>query len=393
MIGKDVRTVESKLLSIVVPTKNRYVYLESLIRLIESFNNSDIELVIQDNSDDNSRIISFMKNLKVRNLVYNYFQGDITVVKNCDMAILNSSGKYVCFLGDDDLISYKVYDYVRFMDKNKIESSIFQVALYNWPGVVYKIHAFPSLIIRKSKSKIINIDVCDEFNKLLAKGATALGRMPKVYHGIIRRDKLQEIYNISGTFFPGPSPDIANSVALSKVIKKHVYCDVPIISSGTSPKSTAGLGAKHKHNGELKNISFLPKDIEERWNIEIPKIWTAATIYCQSTIEAMNVIGLKKRIDDINFNYLYAYFVSTNSNYIDLFKIFKKRAKYYKSSKFYYYIIRIFCLRVKTFIKNTLTTKFGLGAKMYNGVLDTAEAEKIIDGYIESLDLDKMYDI
>lgn len=385
--------MESKLLSIVVPTKNRYEYLESLIRLIESFNNSDIELVIQDNSDDNSRILTFMKSMKVRNTVYNYFQGDINVVKNCDMALSNSTGKYVCFLGDDDLISYKVYDYVKFMDKNKIESSVFEVATYNWPGIVYKIHAFPSLIIRKSKNKIIKIDVHDEFNNLLEKGATTLGKMPRVYHGIIRRDKLQEIYNISGTYFPGPSPDIANSVALVKVIKNHVYCDFPIISSGKSPKSTAGLGAKHKHTGELKDIRFLPKDIEERWNIEIPKIWTAATIYGQSAIEAMNAVGLKERIEDLNFNYLYAYFVSTNTNYIDLFKIFKKKAEYYKSSKFYYYMIRIFCMRVKTFIKNILFIKLKLGAKIYEGVIDTVEAEKIIDNYIESLDLDKIYEL
>ena len=40
--------MEDKLLSIIVPTKDRAEYLISLIRIFDSINDKDIELVIQD---------------------------------------------------------------------------------------------------------------------------------------------------------------------------------------------------------------------------------------------------------------------------------------------------------------------------------------------------------
>lgn len=45
------------LLSIVVPTKNRYIYLFELIKLLASFKRTDFEMVIQDNSTNNKQFI------------------------------------------------------------------------------------------------------------------------------------------------------------------------------------------------------------------------------------------------------------------------------------------------------------------------------------------------
>ena len=49
--------MKSPLLSIVVPTKNRYYYLLKLIELVESIGSPELELVIQDNSDDNDEFL------------------------------------------------------------------------------------------------------------------------------------------------------------------------------------------------------------------------------------------------------------------------------------------------------------------------------------------------
>jgi len=48
-----------KPLSIVIPTKDRYDYLESLIELISGFESDEIEIVIQDNTYDNREIIDY----------------------------------------------------------------------------------------------------------------------------------------------------------------------------------------------------------------------------------------------------------------------------------------------------------------------------------------------
>ena len=60
------------LLSIVVPTKDRYFYLKHLIELIKSFNSDDIELIIQDNTSNNTEIINYLDNLDFPHLKYYY---------------------------------------------------------------------------------------------------------------------------------------------------------------------------------------------------------------------------------------------------------------------------------------------------------------------------------
>ena len=60
------------IISVMVPTKNRYKYLIHLITLIEGFNDKRIELVIHDNSDNNSEIINFMNGKSFVSTVYFY---------------------------------------------------------------------------------------------------------------------------------------------------------------------------------------------------------------------------------------------------------------------------------------------------------------------------------
>lgn len=48
------------LLSVVIPTKNRYETLIPLIRVLAKWDDADLEIVIEDNSDDNNEFISFL---------------------------------------------------------------------------------------------------------------------------------------------------------------------------------------------------------------------------------------------------------------------------------------------------------------------------------------------
>ena len=98
------------LLSIVIPTKNRYSTLFPLVDQLVNFVSrySDIEVVIQDNSDDNSEALEFFSNLSYNNLIYNYTKGWLSVVENCDKAIMLSKGDFVTLIGDDDAVSEEI---------------------------------------------------------------------------------------------------------------------------------------------------------------------------------------------------------------------------------------------------------------------------------------------
>ena len=339
---------------------------------------------------NNEQVKHYLEQNINENIVYNYHPENLTVVENSDFAVKNSCGKYVCFLGDDDLFSPYVYEYVKAMDKYGIESSIFNVAKYYWPGISFVTHNFANLIIYGSKGKISKIDVKKEQRKLLKTGGYNLFNMPKLYHGIVRRDLLEKVYDEANTYFPGPSPDMANSIALSKFVTSHVYCDIPVISSGTSPKSTAGLGAEHKHVGDLVGKSFLPSDIEERWNNNIPKVWTGPTIYAQSFIEAVNKMNMKPFLDKYNYNYMYAAFVSFNPTYRKYFHDNVDSFPSFSRLKFNVALMQIFIFRARNFIKNWFITKLGKGAISYDGIKNTYEAELYIDDVIKKYDIERL---
>lgn len=76
----------SYLLSLVVPTKNRYPYLKHLIQYIKSFNSDKIELVIQDNATDNAEIVGFIKEEDFVHLKYYHTKESISVGLNSDKA-------------------------------------------------------------------------------------------------------------------------------------------------------------------------------------------------------------------------------------------------------------------------------------------------------------------
>ena len=377
---------DGKLLSIVIPTKNRYTYLLSFIELCATFSNRDFELVIQDNSDDNRVILEYLSKGAYDFVAYHYDPSPLSMSENSELAVQHAQGRYICFMGDDDLLSEKLVDFVAYMEQKDIDSAIFQLAQYNWPGVVHKAHRFPNLVIYAFDGQMRRINVKREYRRLLRTGAVSLEHMPQLYHGVVRRTVLDQVYAACGTYFPGPSPDMAVSVALSQFVKKHVRFNVPLISSGASPKSSAGLGARHMHKGELKSVSFLPKDIEEKWDERIPRVWTGPTIYAQSSFEALKASGREKDIGRFNFSYFLAFFDTFCEDYRELSKAYRKENKV-NGLLYDWYRICIFALRGFKFVSNKLLLTIQLGGMLVDGVPNTLLAQRRIDEEIEKVPL------
>ncbi|HRX97844.1 MAG TPA: glycosyltransferase [Bacteroidales bacterium] len=214
------------LLSITIPTKNRYSSLKYLVNALLKFESDDFEVIIQDNSTDNSDFKAFLDSLNCLKIRYYYTNQNISVVQNCDLAIEHSKGEYVCMIGVDDGVVPSIIDFVKFMKSQNIDGAYVKFARYIWPDVILKVHNFagkfyyPSNIIGTHK-----LDANLEFTKSFKSSGTTLAKMPKVYHGIISKKCLNEVKELSGSYFPGPSPDMANAVGLSFFVKNYIYCD------------------------------------------------------------------------------------------------------------------------------------------------------------------------
>lgn len=344
------------LLSIVVPTKNRYYTLKYLVEMFLSMNLESTELVIQDNSDNNKEFEGYVQGLNNQLVRYFYCADHLSVCENCDLSILHSKGEYVCMIGDDDGVVRTIEDSVREMKAREIESLSVKVASYIWPdvhGVVYDKSSTLTLS-KQYHHRYKQIDVDKVLDRVVRSGAAGLFTMPCVYHGIVKRTVLDQVHEKTGTFFPGPSPDMANAVALSLCSPKHFYYDAPIIVAGHSAKSAGGMGAKHKHVDRIEDLAFLPKQTAAEWCNAIPKYWTAETIYAESAVKSIKHMGFKPLLDRFGFAQLYGRFIAFH------LPLSKLAFPYLTVRNFVRVAIVVFntcCLRGRVFIKNFLLKK------------------------------------
>lgn len=302
------------LLSIVVPTKNRYKYLKYLIELIENFHSDEIELVVQDNTYDNSEIREFLRKRNFHSLKYYHHKEPLSVSENCSLAVDAASGKYICFIGDDDGIVRNIVEVVKFMNDNNVEALISKIVEYNWPDYVdtsrYRMSGVVFSSVFCKKSGFVNVE--KNLHRVCKDGFGNISGLPRLYQGIVKRDCLERVKEEFGNYFPGPSPDMANAIALSFVVKRLFYYDTPVIITGQC--RSVGGGEKLM-NGNLKyigEIPFLPKDIETTWDKRLPPLWCSDTIWPQSAIEVLNKKHIKWKI---NYERIYARFVFHHPQY------------------------------------------------------------------------------
>lgn len=301
----------SPLVSLVVPTKNRYPYLIKLVELLRTFDlGSEFELVIQDNNEDNSVFLKYLEENPYERLQYFFDPKPVPIGDNCDNAINNSTGKYVCFIGDDDCVTMNFIPCVRWMEKNGVECVFPRRIMYFWPDYCDIGDERAAAHYEPFTNKVTYYNTQEVLKELLDSGCVGIARIPMIYHGIVKRMVLERIWSQCGTYFPGASPDIASGVSLCMVVDKYASFRFPIIIAGNSRSGGGGQKTmKHHALKDFTKLPHLPKNIDEIWCSKIPKIWCNSTIWCESVVEALNVWNRKDLINTINFEKLYENFV------------------------------------------------------------------------------------
>ncbi len=306
-----------KLLSIVVPTKDRYKYLKSLADLVAGIDSDEIELVIQDNSEDNSEIRCFLEERKYDFVRYDYHKGQLPMAVNSDKAVLNSTGEYICFLGDDDGVTKYIVDGVHWMMDNGVEAVKLAVPSYYWPDASQGrgVSQSAEIIYKPYDGSVKYLSPQKELIKILKDGIPDRGDMPLAYHAIVSREAMDRVYQKCGTYFPANSPDIANAVALSLVVNKYALINLPWVISGNCVFKGGGVGAPgKKYPPEISDMPWFRPDAEEKWYYRIPRIAVGETIWPESAIQSLIAMGQSDMLANINFNKLYARFYMQRSS-------------------------------------------------------------------------------
>lgn len=308
------------LLSIVVPTKNRYTYLFELIRLLKSFNRTDFELVIQDNSTDNSEFFKYVKLEDYPFINYFYQKDPLSQSGNSDLSIIHSNGEYICFIGDDDGVTRHIFDAVKWMKDNNYTILKSALSVYKWPSYIspkhYDVGGSYHFNDFTYTYRVVNCK--DMLERLLKAGMNTLGYMPKVYNGIVKKSVLDRIYTKFNTYFPGPSPDMANAVSLAIEEKEYVYVDFPIIIAGHSINLGAGAGRYKNGLGPLDDQPFIDQKYKDGWSKNIPRVWAARTVWPESAICALRSYNEHSLLQLIDYDKVLRLFAVDHTDYLGM---------------------------------------------------------------------------
>ncbi len=236
------KSEDCPLLSLVVPTRNRAEAAVSAVRSALRMDEERLEIVVQDASDVDvvGQHLSGVEDVRVRY----FFDGPSDgMTHNWNRAVPRLRGKYVTFIGDDDGVDLAFMDLVRWLDRHELPAAAFHFSKYFWPNVPSATHQgrvwiqqghTAELTFRDSRTDTLHAmrggDLSSRYYRLL----------PRVYHGVVRRDVFMEIGRRNGTCFASANPDWFVAWSLSPKIRRLAFFDYPFTIDGKCAQSNSG---------------------------------------------------------------------------------------------------------------------------------------------------------
>lgn len=309
-------------LSIVVPTKNRFIYAKGCIAALLAIESTSVEIVIADNSDDDllQDWISLNQDSRIR-----YIRNKLacTVTENFQMGLDAARGHYLCTIGDDDGVHPEIVTLAAWGVRNNIDAiTPHFICDYTWPDLndhnkkiqtehgTLRIKRFNSTLHYKNTE-----DSLKHISKSCATDFADFYDIPKIYYGLIKTTLLQQAKNDLGTNFPGVSPDVSGAVSICPYVKNFCVIDYPIFISGSSLKSTAGQSSLKKHHGDLTEQPHISRKAIDCWPSKIPKFFSVESVWSESALNSLHAIKRLDLIRTFNFSKIYAYTLMFNRHY------------------------------------------------------------------------------
>ena len=281
-----------KKLSIIIPTKNRQVYALKCVKTLLSFPSNDFEIVIQDNSDDDSLKHSLGDLIDGVKLKYSYVPGCLSFCANFEKGVENSSGDYLITIGDDDCVFPDIVDLTNVIREKNICAAVFDThTTYIWPNAVSKKGG--RLVVRNQRNVVKKISTAPALTDMMRAGNYDYQQysFPKIYHGIIKRESFDKVKAATGHYFGGLTPDIYSAVALSFYIDEILYVSTPFTLPGTCAKSGSADSLTGRHTGELKDAPHFRGHDNYEWNSDIPYVYSVDTIWAETAFKAATENG------------------------------------------------------------------------------------------------------
>lgn len=373
------------IITVVVPTRNRYKYLKCLIAMIESFDDARIELLVHDNSDDNSEILQFLSGKQLISTTYYYDSDLLSMGGNAERGINKAKGEYICFIGDDDAVCRNIADCAEWMKRNEIDVVRSLYLQYAWNEDRGKRSG--SMYYDDIKYSCVAGNPIKELKKVLNDGVPEFERMAKIYHGIVRKSVIKDVQENAECLFPGPTPDMSGAVSIAFYCKKYAMIEIPVVIPGMSRMVGGGVMGKVL---SLNEVNFITDHDRRKWPTDFPHLWATELIWPVCALNALKSVGRTDLIKQLNKNKMLARLIAIHRTYL-------KESFQYCDNKidFLYTLISYFIIEgYKHFVKSKIKSK--LNGKLlgkYNRAecfASIAEAEVYLMNQINDFSFDKL---
>lgn len=373
------------IITVVVPTKNRYKYLKHLISLVESFNDERIELLVNDNSDDNTEILEFLSGMSVVSTTYYHIKEKLSIGENTENGINKAKGEYICFIGDDDAVCRNIADCAEWMKKNDVDVVTSLPLHYSWNEILGDNQGY--VHHEKIKWTYSIKDPLKEMKYVLRHGVPGFENMAKIYQSVLKKSLIEDIQCNADSLFPGPAPDMSGAVEMAFFIKKYAFLNIPVVIPGMSRMVAGGVMGKVL---TLEEVPFISDTERNRWPSDYPPLWATELIWPVCALNGLKSAHHEEYIKEINKNKMLFRLVSIHRH--TFFKSHFKIALEYCDSKILFLLSSI-----KYFIQDGYEAR--IKAKFYerfmgfgeiSGLTSIVEAEEYLMKKIEGFTFDKL---
>lgn len=281
-------------------------------RQILSTPNQNIEVVIRD-CGDAAGLAEEVAAINDRRLIY-HNAPPVSMTENWNRAVAMASGEYVCIIGDDDGLSPTIIPVVEWASTVHADAVVFPyAAVYYWPD-------FPSakyagrLFLGTCSGEIRRFPARQQLSDYMRVATSVV--LPRVYHGVVRRECLEALKRKTGEYFHSAALDDYLSYALSLMIGEFYYVDLPLTIAGKCGTSNSG---RHAQSGTASAHLSAYGAKDRLLDRRCPPTAKAYSLRIQAMITAFEYSGAGELIDTMVDGQRYAswYALSLRMNFFD----------------------------------------------------------------------------
>ncbi|WP_072622908.1 glycosyltransferase [Spirulina major] len=231
--------LKKNLLTIIITTKNRCETARESIALARRVGNElDVEVLVQDCSDDNSLSI-ILEDIGLLHRINYQHTHPVSMTENWNNAVRRANGEYLIIIGDDDAVLPTALTVAQWAKRNSIKAVKQQTFdNYWWSNVPSNRLAslFDYVLTHSGTSQ-------ESHCHLAWAQFFASGHIPNVfvgaYHNLVHHSVFDELLERTGKYFDSFNPDYYSCFAIGCLLNSYYTLDFPFTIVGKSLKSNS----------------------------------------------------------------------------------------------------------------------------------------------------------